>query len=112
MPRRRTRVECIEYWGDVLRQHQESGLPVRRFCKEHKVSEPSFYKWRKQLSSPIETTAKVAFVPVKVTDESNESSSRIEIHMGPSLSVSVTPGFDKETLTRVVAALSNSAARS
>ena len=37
-------------WRKVLRQQQASGLGVRPFCQEHRLSEPSFYAWRREIA--------------------------------------------------------------
>lgn len=38
------------YWREILDRQAGSGLSVRRFCATERVSEPSFYAWRKKLS--------------------------------------------------------------
>jgi len=37
-------------WAELIRQHGPSKLSVSAFCREHGVSDPSFYNWRKRLS--------------------------------------------------------------
>lgn len=37
------------YWRRVLRHWQGSGQPVRGYCREHGLSEPSFYAWRRTI---------------------------------------------------------------
>jgi hypothetical protein len=34
----------------VLRRQVKSGLSVRAFCREEKLSEPSFYAWRRTIA--------------------------------------------------------------
>lgn len=37
-------------WRDVLGKFAASGLSVRAFCAQERVSEPSFYAWRRELT--------------------------------------------------------------
>ena len=37
-------------WAELIRLHGQSKLSVSAFCREHGVSEQSFYNWRKRLS--------------------------------------------------------------
>jgi hypothetical protein len=45
----KTNIQKESYWRGVMSRQAESGLSVRRFCAEAKVSEPSFYAWRRKL---------------------------------------------------------------
>lgn len=36
-------------WSKLIAEQQTSGQPVRAFCREHGITEPSFYYWRKRL---------------------------------------------------------------
>jgi hypothetical protein len=38
-----------EYWRKVIAEQAESGQPIRAYCRERKLSEPSFHWWRKRL---------------------------------------------------------------
>jgi hypothetical protein len=40
-------------WGERLRRYEQAGLTVAEFCRREGVSVPSFYQWRKRLTSPI-----------------------------------------------------------
>ena len=37
------------YWRQQLARWQKSGLSIRSFCREQKISETSFYAWRREL---------------------------------------------------------------
>lgn len=43
-------VEKEEYWRSVLGEYQGSGLTIREFCRRKKISEPSFFAWRKEIA--------------------------------------------------------------
>ena len=38
-----------EAWRPRIIQQEQSGQSVRAFCKDQRVSEPSFYYWRQRL---------------------------------------------------------------
>jgi hypothetical protein len=38
------------FWRGVLKRFKSSGKSVRVFCQHEKLSEPSFYAWRRTLS--------------------------------------------------------------
>ena len=48
--RPRRSVEKERFWREQLRGHASSGLSVRAWCREHEISEPSFYAWRRELA--------------------------------------------------------------
>jgi len=37
------------YWRARIAEQEQSGVAVARFCKDHGISEQSFYVWRKRL---------------------------------------------------------------
>lgn len=43
--------ERLAYWRDVLGRQRESGLSIRRFCREHQVSEASFHGWKRRIAA-------------------------------------------------------------
>ena len=43
--------ERLTYWRGVLERQRESGLSIRRFCREHQVSEASFHSWKRKLAA-------------------------------------------------------------
>jgi hypothetical protein len=49
---RSTSPRKIREWLRRLRRFQESRQSVAEFCRQEGVSQPSFYSWRKRLSSP------------------------------------------------------------
>jgi hypothetical protein len=37
-----------EYWAERIAQQERSGLTVQKFCEEQRLTEQSFYLWRKR----------------------------------------------------------------
>jgi hypothetical protein len=86
------------FWRDTVGQWEESGLTVGAYCQRHRLSEPSFYAWRRELARRDRATP--TFVPVQVLAESPAA---IEIVLVNDRIVRVRPGFDERTLRRVLA---------
>ena len=97
------------FWRRIVRQWRSSGLSVRSFCEERRLSEPSFYGWRRTLFARDE--AVVRFVPVQVTAEpqatttADGSAGAVELVLGAGRRLRIGPGFDGPTLARLLALL-------
>ena len=48
MPKRSAEKE--RYWRQVLQRQRKSGLSVRQFCLEQRLSEPSFHSWKRTIA--------------------------------------------------------------
>ena len=45
----RTNPELARGWQERISAWATSGLTARSYCREHRLSEPSFYAWRRKL---------------------------------------------------------------
>ena len=54
------------WWREQVERYEASGLSVRRFCQEGRLSEASFYAWRRTLRLRAREAQAAAFVPVVV----------------------------------------------
>lgn len=81
-----------ELWWSRMQRFRASGLSVTRSCEQERVSQPSFYQWRKRLADVTVGSSAPTFVPVRVTQ-----STLIEIHLPNGARVCVPPG-DREAL--------------
>ena len=67
---RKSSREAREQWRGRLLRFEHSKLSVAEFCRQEKVSEPSFYQWRKKLgkiASEASLSTNATFLPVQVT---------------------------------------------
>ena len=58
-----------EFWRRLVAQQQQSGVPVRAFCRQRRASEHSFYRWRKRLGAQL--PVKFALVEVNAASSGN-----------------------------------------
>jgi hypothetical protein len=112
-----------EQWADVVSQWRASGLSQKEFCRRRDISDRALNNWlykspyrervariltaRSQDKIDAETPR---FLPVAVLSATPETSSQascatIEVVLPSGSRIAVTPGFDAETLRRVVAVL-------
>jgi transposase len=91
-------------WRRWIEEWQASGRSVYDFCSQRRLSEPSFYYWRRVLAERDRAApAASLFIPVEI--ESDVASKRIEIVLAGGQRLIVPPGFDAATLAQVVAVL-------
>ena len=113
---RRPDPEKQRLWLDLVLRWRRSGLSVRAFCGRHRLSQPSFYLWRRTLrqrglladeaGSAESAMAMPAFVQVAVDPESAfEASPAIELVLPQGCILRVRPRFDPELLRQLLALL-------
>jgi transposase len=102
-PRRDSKPE--PFWRDLIDRWRASGQSVAAFCAAHRVSQATFYSWRKRLSAHSPNTSTqlppaVTFAPVRVVPDPTA-----EVIFPSGLVVRVSVGADPAAVARLVAAL-------
>ena len=95
----RKRTISGEQWRKIISEQPGSGLSIAAFCRQRRLSEPSFFAWRRKLRD----TAR--FAEVHIAPEPASESSGIEIRLSNGRSVLVRAGFDRRTLLDLLATL-------
>jgi transposase-like protein len=90
-----------EYWRELIRQQEQSGMKVKAFCVQQGVTEASFYNWRKQLRCEVP----VRFALVDRRADGFASKGALEVMLASGERVQVGPGTDAATLRMVLAVL-------
>lgn len=65
------RIETQKKWRTLIKQHADSNLSIGQFCKDKRISQACFFKYRKNLLTTVNTDTRTAFVklqPAKVSD--------------------------------------------
>ena len=105
--------EIAKAWLKRLRAWRASGLTVRAFCEMSKLSEPSFYHWKRRLGmtrkkgdrdepngNGADGKQSVSFIPLGVST----TAPMFELRMGAH-TVRVPMNFDAAALQRLLATL-------
>jgi hypothetical protein len=72
-----------EQWRELIQLHTQSGLTIKAFCIEQKISISNFYKFKKQFKSPLITAKpESAFVALHKPkfEPKPQQSGMIELH--------------------------------
>src|ERR1700744_4942887 len=85
-------------WAELIRLQGQSKLSVSAFCREHGVSDQSFYNWRKRLSGG----EPVRFALVEANAPVTKDSLPVELILASGDRLRIAPGTDAGTLRTVL----------
>jgi hypothetical protein len=113
MARRGRDAEKERFWRDAIRRQARSGLTIRGFCSQERLSEPGFHWWRRELARGSTRRAthrrhrqEARFVPITLTPDSHRAVYEVLLRSG--VRVLVHASAD-EKLADVLAALEKAA---
>ncbi|MCP4571748.1 MAG: transposase [bacterium] len=94
-------------WREIIRRQAASGMTVRGFCRQSKLTETTFYRWRAKLRrrDAAGQPARAMFAPVVVSDPERREAAGIEIVLPGGARVRLAGEVDRESLAEVLAAL-------
>jgi hypothetical protein len=94
------------FWRDLIDRWKASGQSVTAFCAGRRVSQATFYSWRKRFDARGRSTTPPApaFAPVRVVPDPTA-----EVVLLSGLIVRVPVGTDPTAVARLVAALGGGA---
>jgi transposase len=127
------RSDRVTYWAEIVRQYRQAGLSQAEFCRRNGVSRSALKNWlykapyrqavEQELRPPTAPDAvpkprrrTARFVPVALAGDSVSTDPvpraseptaalALEVRLGSGRAIAVAPGFDPETLRRLVALL-------
>jgi transposase len=97
-----------KFWRRMLRQWHSSGLSVGDFCAERELAVATFYAWRRTIAQ--RDAEAVRFVPVRVVPDEQPArtphgAAGLELLLPSGRLVRIGPGFDADTLQRLLVVL-------
>jgi transposase-like protein len=94
------------FWRDLIDRWKASGQSVAAFCAANRVSQATFYTWRKRLANRTGGTTQPApaFAPVRVVPDPTA-----EVVLPNGLIVRVPATTDPVAVVRLIAALGSAA---
>jgi hypothetical protein len=93
-----TKREC---WSKLIAEQQTSMQPVRPFCRERGITEPSFYYWRKRLRK----NGTVRFALLETKAVTADVAPTIELVVSTGERLRIGNGVDAATLRLVLDAV-------
>jgi hypothetical protein len=90
------------FWCGLIDRWKTSGQSVAAFCAAHRVSQATFYSWRKRLATQTRCTTPPApaFAPVRLVPDPTA-----EVVLPNGLTVRVPAATDPVVVARLIAAL-------
>ncbi len=87
-------------WAARIAAQQRSGVSVKQFCKEHGISEYSFYTWRKRLQE--KGPVRFALVDRSTRRQEHTAESALELVLVTVERLHIGPGVDITRLRTVL----------
>ena len=97
----KTQAARLDFWRQLIAKQQQSGMPVRAFCQQHRTSEYSFYHWRKRLREQLP----MKFALVETSRSAPTAVATMEVILTSGERLRIAPGVDDATLRLVLCVL-------
>lgn len=97
------------FWQQMLNDYAQSGCSVKQFCKKRSISIPSFYQWKKKLSTSRATTN--AIIPIKLiaaVPAACAPSRTVQIFTPSGFSIRIDSATQSDDLLRILRAIDDS----
>ncbi len=93
----------IEYWREQVAQQQRSGLSVMQFCEAQRITEQSFYVWRKRLQK--HPPMRFALVETAAGERQPAGDAGLELILARGERLRISSGVDTALLRSVLEVL-------
>ena len=93
----------IEYWREQVAQQEHSGRSVKQFCEAQRITEQSFYVWRKRLRE--QTPMRFALVETGPAECRSAAEGGLELVLTKGERLRISPGVDAALVRMVLEVL-------
>ena len=90
-------------WQERIAAQERSGISVKRFCEEQRLTEQSFYVWRKRLRQ--QQPMRFALVETRGVEQDGAMKAALELVLATGERLRIGAGVDPTALRRVLEAL-------
>lgn len=107
----------LRHWAGIMRERKESGLSIRRWCRENVIGETTFYYWQRKLREAaceqLEQQSGTSLIPATPTfaqvhlEEEQPTGGKIIIRLGAA-EVEIAGNASPEVVERILRVLRES----
>ena len=97
-----------QFWREVIREQEASGMPISAFCKKRNVSTASYFSWRRRLSQPDQNDTAAKFVPLELVPPAMTTRPGCEVVLPDGCRIIVSRQCDANWLREILEALQGS----
>jgi hypothetical protein len=94
-----------DQWRQIVDRQGASGLTVAAYCRDRRVTEGSFYTWKRRLRSPAKAKRLPTPAFVEVMPRGAQTDGTIEICLRGERHLLARRGFDRELLIELIRTL-------
>ncbi len=96
----------VQLWMERITECRSSGMSVRAWCREHEISEKTYYYWQRRLYQQMISTAEtVRFAEISCQEETvPNSGATVKISLSGT-TVEIYPGADSQMIQTILQAL-------
>ena len=96
----------VELWVERIAECRGSGKSVRAWCREHEISEKTYYYWQRRIYQQMISTAEtVRFAEISCQEETVPNSGATAKISLTGATVEVCPGADEQMIQTILQAL-------
>jgi hypothetical protein len=97
----KTQAARRDFWRQLVAKQEQSGMPVRAFCQQHRTSEYSFYQWRKRLREQLP----MKFALVEASQSAPAAGAVLEVMLPSGERLRIVAGIEAAMLRLVLSVL-------
>ena len=96
----------VQLWVERITECRSSDMSVRAWCREHEISEKTYYYWQRKLYQQMITTAEtVSFAEIPSREQAGLCSGTTAKISLPGATVEIYPGADSQMIQTILQAL-------
>ena len=96
----------VQLWVERITECRSSGMSVRAWCREHEISEKTYYYWQRRLYQQMITTAEtVRFAEISFQEETVPNSGATAKISLSGATIEIYPGADTQMIRAILQTL-------
>ena len=108
--------EKLQYWRDLLKEQEQSGLRIREFCKQKNITPSRYYYYQQLINNPEKmaikreqkkTLRQTKLIPIKMQTTINKAGETIKLILPNSMQCIIPAEMDLNKIKALLAVLTS-----